>query len=219
MTIALRLDAYDLPYSLCYFEYPEIKNIGEDPKRAGIVHRLDQPVSGVMVVARTQDFYSYVKAQFRDRKVRKKYLALVLGEVKEDSGEISFPIARSCSKKTRRVARPMGQAGDEALTQFRVVKRYHHYTLLEIIILTGRTHQIRVHMKAVGHPIVGDRKYQGKIKEKDPLNRVFLHASELGFVDLRGNEQKYQSPLPKDLKDYLKTLKEIVAKSVFRDSP
>lgn len=187
--------------------YPNIKEVGDDPIRPGIIHRLDRDVSGLIVVAKTKPAFTYFKTQFKDRTIHKEYIALVVGEVAMPSGRIDFPLARSASKHGKIAARPKGEEGDEAITEFTVTKIYPHLTLLNISILTGRTHQIRAHLAAFGYPIVGDKIYKPtKSRLSKKIDRLFLHASVLEFNDLQGKRQKYISNLPKKLSDYLKTL-------------
>lgn len=190
-------------------KYPDIRKIGEDPTRSAIVHRLDKEVSGLMVIPKTQDFFEGVKKQFKLRTIDKKYCALVYGVVKSDVGEISFPIKRSVGKSGVFAALPIGsEDGKSALTKYEVQGRYKNYSLLEVEIMTGRTHQIRVHLLALGHGIVGDPLYKNKgIKEKNKPERIFLHAIELAFNDLSGTRHSYKSELPNQLKDFLKKIK------------
>ncbi|MEI6288416.1 MAG: RluA family pseudouridine synthase [bacterium] len=195
-------------------KYPELKKIGEDPQRPAIVHRLDKDVSGLMVIPKNQDAFDYFKSQFKGRQLTKKYLALVEGEVEREEGEINFPIGRSKNKDGLYAAKPMSQKNDKdktALTRFKIAQRFKNYTLLEVEILTGRTHQIRVHLLAYGHPIVGDSLYLPRHKNikvlKHPLNRIFLHAFFLSFIDLKSQKQEFTSPLPETLNNFLKNLK------------
>lgn len=187
-------------------KYPEVKKIGDQPAvRPGIVHRLDKEASGLLVVARTQPMFEHLKNQFKARTVRKEYLALVHGRVAKDWGEINFPIARGQSR-TRMAARPATDEPDknerEAKTEFLVEKRFANCTLLRVTLHTGRMHQIRVHMLAYNHPLVGDPLYFQK-KRKDNLDkkygRLFLHAAKLSFTNLDGQRQIFTSPLPKEL--------------------
>jgi 23S rRNA pseudouridine1911/1915/1917 synthase len=189
-------------------KYPEIAKIGDEPGRAGIVHRLDKEVSGLMVIPKTQAAFEYFKKLFKTRQIEKKYTALVYGEIKGDTGEIDFPITRSKTKSGLYGALPSGSIeGRPAKTVFHVIKRFKNYTLLEVQILTGRTHQIRVHLLAFGHPIVGDLLYKNKRFKEQKINRIFLHASYLGFDDLSGKYQGYQSSLPKKIVEFLNKLK------------
>ncbi|MFA6594318.1 MAG: RluA family pseudouridine synthase [Candidatus Buchananbacteria bacterium] len=190
-------------------QYPQIKKIGEDPARSGIVHRLDREVSGLMVIPKTQDAFDYFKKLFKTRQLTKKYLALVYGRVGQDVGEINFRLGRGKSGEGKFAAFPFGSAaGKEAKTLFAAKQRFKNYTLLELEILTGRTHQIRVHLFALGHPIVGDNLYRNnRLKEKLNPGRVFLHAYYLSFKNQQGDEKIYQSELPAGLAQILKKLK------------
>ena len=186
-------------------KFPEIKKVGEK-NRPGIVHRLDKGVSGLMMAARTNGAYNFLKKEFASGGVKKIYTGLVHGKVKDDSGEICLKIARSTHGK-RMAARPQSQEGKEAVTLFRVKKRFTNYTLLEIEIKTGRTHQIRAHFHALGHAIAGDPLYKAKQAGKNIPDRIFLHSTRLGFNDLGRGWLEFESPLPQDLEDFLKTLK------------
>lgn len=199
-------------------KYPEIKSIGEHPTRPGIVHRLDKEASGVLIVAKTQAMFDFLKEQFQQRTIIKEYQVLVHGVIEADEGTIDFTIDRGTDG--RMVARPkvdrlklesLGQVqeGKEALTTFVVLKRFINYTLLSVRIHTGRTHQIRVHFYAYNHPIVGDTIYcQKKLKKfnKD-IGRLFLHASRLCFVDLAGEKVEALAPLPEKLEEFLSKIK------------
>ncbi|MFH1112074.1 MAG: RluA family pseudouridine synthase [Patescibacteria group bacterium] len=189
-------------------KYPRIKKIGDDILRPGIVHRLDRDVSGLMVIAKTPAMFSSLKQQFKNRLVHKEYTGLVIEPVQLPSGIIDFPLARSKTKHGKMAARPKGEEGDDAITKFEVLQRFAHATLLKIQIETGRTHQIRAHLAAFGHPLIGDKIYRPtKNQTSKKLNRLFLHASYLEFTDLAGNQQQFSSPLPKALSDYLTTLR------------
>ena len=190
-------------------KYPECKKIGEDPARAAIVHRLDKEVSGLMVIPKTQDSFENIKRQFKLRTIDKKYLALVYGRVRNDEGEIKFPIKRSSGKAGMFAALPVGaEGGKNALTIYHVKEKYKNFTLLEVEIMTGRTHQIRVHLLAMSHGIVGDSLYRNRgAKEKNTPGRIFLHAAELAFTDLQGERHQYQSRLPQALRDFLTRIK------------
>jgi len=190
-------------------KYPECKKIGEDPARAAIVHRLDKEVSGLMVIPKTQAAFEHFKKLFKLRQVDKKYLALVYGRLKNDTGEINFPIKRSKGKAGLFSALPAGsEDGKKALTIYNVKEKFKNYTLLEVEIMTGRTHQIRVHLLGLGHGIVGDPLYKNRgLKEKINAERIFLHAASLGFKDLSDQRREYESPLPRKLKDILEKVK------------
>jgi 23S rRNA pseudouridine1911/1915/1917 synthase len=197
-------------------KYPQLRKVGDDPFRPGIVHRLDKNVSGLLVVAKNQASFDALKEQFKKRLVDKRYLALVFGHFSVENGEVNFPIARS-AKGYKMAALPESVKGEKnasgrrAITQYRVLKKYVNYSLLEIAIKTGRTHQIRVHMSALSHPIVGDNTYATKKhQEKNRrlvLGRIFLVSKYLAFADMSGNLQKYEIGLPDDLKNFLKKLK------------
>jgi 23S rRNA pseudouridine1911/1915/1917 synthase len=186
------------------YHFPELKEIG--PKeRPGIVHRLDRETSGLMVVARTLNAYSQLQRQFKRREVEKRYLGLVWGRLTNKEGKISFPIGRHIkhgeriSVKTRKPR--------EAETRFSVVRVYENFSLLELRPITGRTHQIRVHLAASGHPLAGDNRY-GRKKAKTSPPRLFLHASSLSFIHPATEKRvEFFSPLPQDLEDFLNKLK------------
>ncbi|MFH1029726.1 MAG: RluA family pseudouridine synthase [bacterium] len=186
-------------------KYSEIKNVGEDPQRPGIVHRLDKDVSGAMVIPKTQEMFIHLKKQFQERITKKEYIALVYGLVSKPNGVIDFPIARSEKDGTKMAARPLSQGGREAITEFTVLKYLAKWTLLSVRIKTGRTHQIRVHLNAYGHPIVGDKVYKPK-KLKHTLkfgNRLMLHSWKLGFCDLAGEWKEFEAELPWEFKDLI----------------
>lgn len=188
-------------------QFPDIARVGDNPIRPGLVHRLDRDVSGLLVIARTSALFDHLKSEFAARHVQKEYTALVHGRVTQESGTIDFPIGRAPSGKL--VARPKNQTGQVALTEYRVVTYYTGHTLLAVTLRTGRTHQIRVHCQALGHPIVGDTLHRIRHQKPDtfPLHRLFLHATRLGFHDLDGEYHEYSSPLPAELTTYLTQLK------------
>jgi len=183
-TLVNRLLAYD----------PLIRNVGE-AHRPGIVHRLDRDVSGVMVAAKTEAAYEYLKNQFADHKMNKEYAAVVLGVVAQPSGTIKASIGRN--RKGRMSVKPDGLS---AITHFEILRRGKKSTLLKITTETGRMHQIRVHAKHIGHPIVGDSLYAPK-DARVKAKRLLLHASKIGFTDMAGNEVAYESPLPPEFKN------------------
>ena len=197
-------------------DYPELRKIGEDPDRPGIVHRLDSDVSGLMVIPRTQDSFDNLKKQFQKRTIKKRYTGLCYGQIAKKEDEINFPIARS-NDGYKMAALPMTVKGEPnpngktAITFFRVTKRFFNFTLLEIKIKTGRTHQIRVHMAAYGNPLVGDdlygtRKHREK-NERYKLGRVFLASCELEFTNLAGERKNYKIDLPHSLNTFLEKIK------------
>jgi 23S rRNA pseudouridine1911/1915/1917 synthase len=172
--------------------------------RPGIVHRLDKETSGVMVVARTDKAHQSLASQFRNREVEKMYFALVHDAMKAREGRITTPIARDPMRRTRMTVKLA--TGRSALTEYRVLKSVSTLSFLEVRIGTGRTHQIRVHLSSIHHPIVGDRLYGAPavIPGLPPLHRFFLHAHRLRFVlPSSGKEIAIYSPLPPELADFL----------------
>ena len=197
-------------------KYPKIKLVGDDPERPGIVHRLDKEVSGLMVIAKTQDAFNNLKKQFQDRTIDKQYTALVYGKIQKDSGVINFPVARA-KDGYKMAALPLtvkgqiSERGRPAETRFQVIKRFVNYALLKIKIITGRTHQIRVHLAAYDHPLAGDNIYgtaKTRLRNKKlGLNRIFLIANRLAFTSLAGEPKNYKIDLSQDLKNILKQIK------------
>lgn len=197
-------------------KYPKLKNVGQEKYRSGIVHRLDRDVSGVMLAVKTTKAFDHLKAQFKNREINKEYTGIVYGHVNQQSGEINLPIGRN--KEGQFVAHP--KKGDEkfaetdrlAKTKYSVLEYLKDYTLLNVNILTGRTHQIRAHLSAIGHPVLGDKIYKPrkklftilrtKVKVVDP-GRIFLHSTKIGFKDLNGIWQEYSSPLPIELNKFI----------------
>jgi 23S rRNA pseudouridine1911/1915/1917 synthase len=169
--------------------------------RPGIVHRLDRGTSGVLLVARTDAAHRNLAAQFAGRTVEKTYLALVHGRARTDSGRVTMPIARDPARRTRMTAR-LG-TGREALTTYRVLERFEKFTYLEVRIGTGRTHQIRVHLASIGHPVAGDRMYGAP-----PARRIFLHAARIAFTSPEaGRRVTVEAPLPEELVEWLDELR------------
>ncbi|MFH1535270.1 MAG: RluA family pseudouridine synthase [Patescibacteria group bacterium] len=186
--------------------YPKIVTVGDDPKRPGIVHRLDKDVSGIMVIAKNQKTFEHLKTLFKNRKVQKKYTALVYGKIVPLNGKISAPIGRSKSKPNRMSVKRVGD-GKEAITFYKTIKQYQSYSLLEIETKTGRTHQIRVHLLSKGNPIVGDAIYYlKKAKNNREIDRIFLHAHSIQFTDMNDNLLKFRADIPKKLKQFLTQL-------------
>lgn len=197
-------------------KYPKIKKVGEDQERPGIVHRLDKEVSGLMVIAKTQKSFNSLKKQFQERSIIKEYTALAYGQITKDVGVINFPIKRSptgykMSAIPLTVKGQPTEEGRQAETRFEIVKKLINYTLLKVKIITGRTHQIRVHLGAYGHPLVGDNIYgtsKTRLQNKKlELNRIFLIADRLSFTDLTGKQKNYKINLPPELKNFLKQIK------------
>lgn len=171
--------------------------------RPGIVHRLDRYTSGVLLVAKNDAAHHALAAQFAGRKVEKVYLALVHGVLKRDTGRVERPIARDPVRRTRMTARL--DAGRAAWSEYRVLRRFEKFTFVEVRIGTGRTHQIRVHMASLGHPVAGDALYGAP---RDPVHgRYFLHAHRIRFArPSDGEEVVVVSPLPRDLEEWLETV-------------
>lgn len=205
-------------------DYPELAKIGDDPARPGLMHRLDKLASGLMVIAKTQASFDNLKSQFQKRTVEKRYAALVFGQISRDDGIIDFPIARS-AKGFRMAAIPktvkgeLNESGRTAKTEFTVIKKYINYSFLEVKIITGRTHQIRVHLSAYGHPLVGDDKYATRktktlnqklspyLQTEAAENRIFLVAQKLSFDDMNGDRQSFSILLPDNLQRLLENIK------------
>lgn len=172
--------------------------------RPGIVHRIDMDTSGLLVCAKNDDAHNKLSEQLKERKALRKYNALVNGNIKEDSIVIDKPIARNPIDR-KKMAVVYG--GREAITHVNVLERFGRYTLVECILETGRTHQIRVHMASIGHSIVGDKVY-GIKKEKFNLNGQLLHARTIGFKHPRTGEiMEFTSPLPEYFEDVLDKLR------------
>ena len=183
--------------------------------RPGIVHRLDKETSGLIIVAKNDVAHRRLAEAFSSRKVKKTYIALVHGFVKQDRGTISSPISRDVNRRTRMTTRR--SAGREAITHYQVERRiespYGKFTLLRVAIETGRTHQIRVHLGSIGHPVVGDALY-GAPREMRPkagpaitLSRNFLHAAELRFDHPRSGEAlSFSAPVPEPLQQFVASL-------------
>ncbi len=190
--------------------YPQILGVGEDEKRPGMVHRLDKDTSGLVLIAKSNKAFKALKKLFQERKIEKTYFALVYGKVTNPSGSIDFPIGRVKGEKKRAIPagkRAFGGELRDALTEYSLHTHYTGYDFLSIKPKTGRTHQIRVHLSAIGHPIVGDRLYRFKEHRRDPLKPPFqlLHAGELRF-QLGRNKYRYEAPLPRYFSDTLKML-------------
>lgn len=181
------------------YHVPGIKRVGEDPFRSGIVHRLDKDTSGVMVIAKTTRALDSLQIEFKQRRVNKKYLALAFGQFSDDSGEIDLPISRHPAK--RKIMAVNREHGKHARTLWKVKQRFKTACLVEAVLKTGRTHQIRVHFYALDHPLVGDRTYQPRRyrKEKHISPRQMLHAWQLSFQHPVTRENVFfEADLPED---------------------
>jgi 23S rRNA pseudouridine1911/1915/1917 synthase len=170
--------------------------------KPGIVHRLDKDTSGLMVIAKDNKTHEKLARQFKDRVVLREYIAVVLGIVEFDEGVINAPIGRSLNQRLRRVVDLNSER--EAITKYAVVKRYCNKTVLRINLETGRTHQIRVHLKHINHPIIGDNSYGVKAD----ASRQMLHATKLGFNHPTSNEFRiFEAKIPDDMQLYIESLK------------
>jgi len=190
--------------------------------RPGIVHRLDKDTSGLLVVARDDSTYAGLQKAIQSRQLKRIYLALVWGHLKDDRGEIDMPVGRS--PRDRKKMAVTGAAPREAITRYRVVERFRSYDLLEVSLQTGRTHQIRVHFSHLGHPVFGDPQYGGRLKairglfgpERPLANRLLtlidrqaLHAFRLEFLHpITGLSLEFESPPPPDMSLVLATLRQ-----------
>ena len=203
--------------------YPEIENVGEpfviEKKgeedviipRPGIVHRLDRETSGVMIIARTQEFFDHIKEKFQNREVEKTYHAFVYGHVKNGEGVIDASIGKS-KKDFRLWSAQRGAGGKlrDALTEYKILKRFESdgepISLVELSPKTGRTHQLRVHMKYLNHPILCDKLYAPKRPCLLDFNRVALHAHKIVFKDLEGEIVEVDAPYPEDFEKVIEKL-------------
>ena len=172
--------------------FSALSQVGGD-LRPGIVHRLDKGTSGVLLVARNDAAHRALAAQFAGRTVEKTYLALVHGKVRNEQGRVTTPIARDPVRRIRMTAKLA--TGRSALTEYRVLRRFEKFTYLEVRIGTGRTHQIRVHLASVGHPVAGDKLYGAPAAE-----RIFLHAWRIAFTSPATDQRvTVEAPLPEEL--------------------
>lgn len=195
--------------------YPESKGVGEPLtlsnsdviERSGIVHRIDRETSGVMLIAKNQASFLHFKKQFQDRLVGKIYHAFVYGEMKDDDGIIDRPIGRS-KKDFRQWSAQRGARGmmREAVTHYKVVTRSGGFSFVEVTPKTGRTHQIRVHFKAINHPIVSDSLYAPKKEKALGFERLALHAYSIEFNSVGGKKIKVTASYPEDFEKALKII-------------
>ncbi len=191
--------------------YPKIINVGDDKTRPGIVHRLDKDTSGLMVVAKNNAAFDFLKEQFKNRQIEKRYTVLVFGRVENQRGKIDSKIGRFGDKQITVNPNQRLGAGKikidkyrDAITEYKVLKYFGDYSLCEAKPKTGRMHQIRVHFKSIGHPVAGDKKYYFK-KQKNAqiFPRQFLHASYLSFSLPNGSRMAFEADLPEDLQKIL----------------
>uniref|UniRef100_A0A7C2EIZ6 Pseudouridine synthase n=1 Tax=Ammonifex degensii TaxID=42838 RepID=A0A7C2EIZ6_9THEO len=173
--------------------------------RPGIVHRLDKETSGLLMVAKNDAAHLSLAAQLKERRILREYTALVYGQIEKDAGSVNAPIGRHPRNRQKMAVTPKGR---EAITHYTVIERFARYTLLKISLATGRTHQIRVHLAYIGHPVVGDLKY-GPARPHLGLSGQFLHAGVLGFTHpATGEFLRFEAPLPPELTAVLTKLRE-----------
>jgi len=188
--------------------YPKAASVGEDESRPGIVHRLDKDTSGVMVLAKNSTSYQKIKQQFKKHRIKKEYLALVFNVPKAKEGRITRPLVRSRRNPSRRTVSSQDHDGKPAITQWQLEKSWQQkYALLKTFPLTGRTHQIRVHLHHLGHPIIGDPLYTFKrLKPPAGTTRQLLHAAQLSLTLPSGKHKTFSAPLPDDFQQILDQL-------------
>jgi 23S rRNA pseudouridine1911/1915/1917 synthase len=199
---------------------PEICGVGGVPGRPGIVHRLDKDTSGIMVIAKTEESFRHLALQFKDRTIDKSYLGFVYGDISE-SGHIDLPIGRHASDRKKMSATDFSTSRD-AETFWSLIKQFDKIALVKFTIKTGRTHQIRVHSAAIGHPIVGDPVYgikkPHKFFQNNPrmwkivkqVSRQLLHSWRLSFIlPDTGNRIEIEAPIPDDMRMFQDSLKEV----------
>lgn len=192
---------------------------GKDESRPGLVHRLDKGTSGLIIMAKTELAHAHLARQFFDRSIQRKYIALVWGDLKEDEGTVNANIGRDTRERMQMEVYPEGDKGKHAVTHYKVIERLNYVTLIECKLETGRTHQIRVHMKYIGHTLFNDKRYGGDRILKgtvysrykqfiencfEILPRQALHAATLGFVHpVTGKPMFFEAPLPPDFQTVL----------------
>lgn len=207
--ISVHQSSNDKNYSISDWvieNYPKMKGVGEpigEIDRPGIVHRLDKETSGVLLLAKNQEAYEWLKEQFKNHEIKKTYVAIVDGWIKKDGDIINEPIGRSPSDFRRRLS-GRGARGEmrDAITEYKVVKRFEingqKYSIVEIMPKTGRTHQIRVHMKFLNTPVACDALYAPKNLCPEIFGRLMLHAKSIRFKNLKGEILEINSSLPKE---------------------
>ena len=171
--------------------------------RPGIIHRIDKDTSGLLIIAKNDEAHINISNQIKEHKVKKTYVALVRGIIKENEATINMPISRNMND---RVKMAVDKNGKEAITHFKVLKRYKNYTYIEVNIETGRTHQIRVHMAQIGYPIIGDIVYSNGKNQFNVVGQM-LHSKELKFIHPRTNKEiDLQADIPEYFKKILEKL-------------
>lgn len=179
------------------YGYDGLSHIGGED-RPGIVHRLDKDTTGLMVITKTNESYHYLKKLFETRQVRKEYLAIVFGNFKEKKGRIENYMDRDPHNRRKMAVRPAGRI---AISEYEVLSEVEGFSLVKIHIITGRTHQIRVHMTDLNHPLLGDPVY-GNFKHKFNLDYPLLHCTHLAFTDKDGKEVAFDQDIPEDFRKY-----------------
>lgn len=192
------------------YHFKKLASIGS-PLRSGVVHRLDKDTSGAMIVALDDETYYKLIEMFKKRQIKKEYIAIIYGKVK-DSGKITLPIGRATHDRKKMSTK--AKVSKEAITEWSVIKRFNNYSLVNVKIITGRTHQIRVHFSSIGHPILGDQVYGKKIylelkTGKINISRQMLHAHKLEFMHpIEKKKLVIEAPIPEDMKKIIKILAE-----------
>lgn len=209
--ISVHQSPNDKNYSICDWileNYPNMAEVGEplgNIIRPGIVHRLDKETSGVLLLAKNQEAYQWLKEQFKNHEIKKTYVAIVDGWIKKDGDIINEPIGRSPSDFRRRLS-GRGARGEmrDAITEYKVVKRFEtegqKYSLVEVMPKTGRTHQIRVHMKYLSYPVVCDKLYAPKNLCPQIFGRLMLHARSIIFKNLKGEIVNIEAEPPQEFR-------------------
>lgn len=179
------------------YGYDGLSHIGGED-RPGIVHRLDKDTTGLMVIAKNNESYRYLKELFEIRKVRKEYLAIVFGNFDQKSGRIENFMDRDPHNRRKMAVRPSGR---KAISEYEVISEVDGFSLVKVHIITGRTHQIRVHMTDINHPLLGDPVY-GNFKHKFNLDHPLLHCTHLAFTDKNGRKMVFDKEVPEEFEKY-----------------
>lgn len=198
--------------------HPELTDVGEplliehegvtlSIRRSGVVHRIDRDTSGCLVIAKNQESFDDLKEQFKEHTIKKKYVAIVYGWPRDERGIIDQPIGRSSSNIRAWTTKPGSRGARPATTRFTVRKKFERdgqkYSVVDLYPQTGRTHQLRVHMSHLGHPMVADPIYASGKTAHLGLTRTALHAEKITFTDMKGKEIEVVAPIPEDLKPFL----------------